>query len=1172
MIMTQTAVNRRNQSNLAKRGMIMVFAAGMMLSTVGCSASPKKDIELGNLRCEYLVNPLGIDAATPRLSWTLQSGRRGVLQKAYQILVASSPELLAKDQGDLWDSGQVASDQSIQVPYKGKALTSKQYCHWKVRVWGPSDAPCDWSQPALWSMGLLNADNWRAKWIGYDVGRDIEPPPYARVAGCQWVGDQAGEARVTDPTRYLRKEFILPADRKVKTAILTLLPDQACSAAINGKPVGQAFRWEQTANLDVSGQLRAGQNAITLTVSHFDFLPPKVAGRLTVMFDAGDPLTIPVDKSWKIAKQLPAGHWQEVGFDDRAWPQAQEFGPGTPWGTNILNDLDLKPAPYLRKTFHVAKPVKRAVIHSTALGVYELHLNGSRVGKDYLTPGWTDYRKRVDYNTYDVTVQVQQGDNAFGAILGEGWYAGCIGFVVQRGYYGKNPRLRAQLELTYADGTTECIATDETWKGSFGPIHHGDLLQGCSYDSRLEMPGWDKAQFDDRAWSPVTAKAAAIMYVADVTAKVAAAVKDNRLSVQASNKVFGDPAYLQVKQLKVTYTLGTQSETRTVPEDSVLNIPDQGEPAGQALKIVRAEYGPANPNTGMLIQAAMAEPVAKTAELPARKLTEPRPGAYTFDLGQNMVGWVRLKVNGRPGQKITVRHGEMLNADGSIYTANLRGAAAVDTYILRGGEQTLEPYFTFHGFQYVEVTGLTAKPTLDAVTGIAVNSDIRRTGQFECSNPLVNRLFSNIIWGQKGNYLEVPTDCPQRDERAGWTGDAQFFIRTGSYNFDVAAFFSRWLVTLCQDSQHADKTFAPVAPDLGGGPSVAWGDAALICPYRIFRVYGDTRVIERNWEAMTGYMQFAASHTKDFVTSIGGFGDWLNLGGDAKKEVIDTAYYGYLASIMAEMAAAIGKPDHAKHYLDLAGRIKESFARNFILPDGSIKESSQTGYALALSMDLVPADMRDKVAQKLVDDIKGRNWHLATGFIGTPRLLPALQMAGRNDVAYRLLMQDTYPSWLFQVKLGATTMWERWDGWTPDRGFQSIGMNSFNHYAFGAVGEYLYSGVAGIDAQTPAYKKIIIRPCPGGGLTWAKATYDSIHGPIVSSWKADGDKFTLHTAIPANTTATVYVPAGDASTVTESGKAADKASGVKFLRFENNVAIYLVGSGTYDFASTLPKE
>ncbi|MEI7902232.1 MAG: family 78 glycoside hydrolase catalytic domain [bacterium] len=1081
-----------------------VAALSAMLPLVVLAGWFKADVAPAGLRCEYREHPLGIDVEKPRLSWLAevqsnkgaeaQSGR-GIKQTAYQILVASSEALLQKDTGDLWDSGKVESDTCNQVEYAGKPLESRMRCYWKVRVWTakdeggklkPEKGICsDWGKPAFWSMGLLKPDDWKAKWIGYDASYLISPEAAAddklfNIQGLNWLVLPGNKGKVSVNTCF-RKRFDLPAERKIKRAILALSAYNYCEAAINGKAVGSAAHWERTARLDAARALKPGVNVVTLTAGHTDPHMPGVTGRLVIQFESGEDMVVPTDKTWK-ASQEPAAGYEKPDFDDSAWPAPDAGGSPASGGAPVA-DLARIPAPYLRKGFSVDKAVKRALVYVTALGTYELRLNGKRVSNDVFAPGWTEFRKRVHYQTYDVTSQVEKGANAIGAILGDGWYASDLAHLCRRNYYGGKPRFLIRLVIELADGTTQVVASDSSWKASYGPIRHGDIIMGCEYDSRLEMPGWDKAGFNENKWEPV--------------------------QVDSDQK-------------------------------------------------------------SMRVQASVAEPSRVMNELPAIKVTEPRPGCWTFDLGQNMVGWVRLKVSGAAGQRITLRHGEMINPDGTIYTAALRSAPATDFFILSGkGEQVLEPYFTFHGFRYVEVRGLTKKPEAGAVTGLVVHTPMKRTGGFECSYPLLNKLYSNIIWGQKGNYLEVPTDCPQRDERMGWTGDTQFFAPTAAYNFDVAAFFSRWLQT-CEDDQQGDGSFPHVVPDvMGGSGATAWGDAALLCTYTVYRAYGDTRIVAERFAAMEKYMKWLDGKTKDGISKVGGFGDWLNAGGSASAEVIDTAYHAHLARIMSEMAKAIGRDDDAQRYAKLHDEVKAAFVKEFLQADGSLKGCSQTGYALAFSMGLLPEERREKTAAKFVDEVKRFDWHLATGFIGTPRLLPALSLAGRDDVAYRLLLTDTYPSWLFPVKNGATTMWERWNGWTPDKGFGDVGMNSFNHYAFGAVGEYLYGGVGGIKAASPGYRTITIKPAICEGLTWAKTSFVSIYGPVVSNWKREGAALTMDVAVPPNATATVYVPAKNDGVVTESGKPVAKAEGVTFVRMENGAAVYAVGSGVYRFQSTL---
>jgi alpha-L-rhamnosidase len=1130
-------------------------------------------VEIHDLRCEYRNNPLGIDVVKPRLSWMIESGRRGERQTGYQVLVASAPELLAKDKGDLWDSGKVESDQSVQVEYAGKPLDSRQRCYWKVRVWtvagsgGSAVKGSEWSKPASWTMGLLKPEDWQARWIGYDAAYQLSPEAAAddkvlNIQGLKWVRMPGGKASLDT---CLRKQVELPADRRLKRAVLALYAFNECVATVNGSVIGRAAHWEATARLDATKVMKPGANVIALTVSHGDPYVPAAIGRLVLQFDAGADVVVPLDQTWK-ASQKPVAGADQAGFDDAAWPAAQAFD-GQPWkGPPPVADLARLPAPYLRKEFTVAKAVKRATVYVTALGVYELHLNGKRVGNDVLAPGWTEFRKRVHYQTYDVTAQISKGANAIGAILGDGWYASDLAHLARRNIYGGRPRFLAQLVIELADGSVQVVASDDSWKAAYGPIRHADLLMGCEYDARLAMDGWDKAGFNSSDWKPVLSDGSSLNDGArEVGDLLRSAIKNGRLAFTVENEALGgDPAPGVVKQLSIAYRQDGQDQEKRFGEHAVVDLGSAEKP----VSIQQAWFGRLDKKAAMRVQASVVEPSRVIEELPAIKVTEPKPGCWTFDLGQNMVGWVRLKVKGPAGRRITVRHGEMLNAAGSVYTAALRSCPATDYYILSGrGEEILEPYFTFHGFRYVEVRGLDARPGLDAVTGLVVHTPMRRTGSFECSYPLLNKLYSNIIWGQKGNHLEIPTDCPQRDERMGWTGDTQFFASTGAYNFDVAAFFTRWLQT-CEDDQQGDGTFAHVIPDImGGGAATAWGDGTLLCTYNVYRVYGDTRVVAERFASLDRYMQWLAGKTRNGISAVGGFGDWLNAGGGAKGEVMDTAYHAYLAQIMSEMARAIGREEDAVRYAKRHDEVKAAFLREFLQADGSLKASSQTGYALAFTMDLLPADMKEKAAAKFVDEIKRFNWHLATGFIGTPRLLPALGKAGRDDVAYRLLLTDTYPSWLFPVKNGATTMWERWNGWTPDAGFGDISMNSFNHYAFGAVGEYLYGNVGGIQPASPGYRKITIRPAIDEKLAWAKTSFDSVYGRIATAWKFAAGKLDLEVVVPANTTATVHVPAKNAEGVTESGKPAEKADGVKFLRMENGAAVYEIGSGCYRFSS-----
>lgn len=719
------------------------------------------------------------------------------------------------------------------------------------------------------------------------------------------------------------------------------------------------------------------------------------------------------------------------------------------------------PAPYLRRVFHLGRKIKTARLAITALGLYEGMINGQRIGEDALAPGWTDYTKRVAFQSYNVTHLLREGENVLGAILGDGWYCGHIAWA-NRQIYGDRPCLKAQLEVEFVDGSHTRVATDELWRTANGPILENDLVGGESYDARLELIAWSEPGYDDRVWQDVL-----VVTPPDIAVTV-------RL---------GPP----VRQIQERHPISIQELPNNWPESG-----------------------------------------------------------WLFDFGQNFIGRIRLKVKAARGVTLTIRHAEMLNPDGTLYTENLRTAKATDYYTCKSDEtETWEPRFTFHGFRYAFVTGLQPGQTIET-TGIVLHSAMAETGSFECSQPLLNQLQSNIVWGQKSNFLEVPTDCPQRDERLGWTGDAQVFIRTACFNMDVQGFFRKWMqdVRDAQRDSGAVPTVAPKSDFLShqvadGGP--AWADAIIICPWTIYLCYGDKYILEENYNSMRRYMQFLSDHRcKDFIRSHpdvdpwGGFGDWLALDGSGKNEggtphdLIGTSFFAYDAEIMARVAEILGNKADAEHFRVLRKQIVLAFQNRFATPEGLLASATQTAYVLALHFGLLPEPARKTAAWELVRDIKRRDFHLATGFVGTPYLLDVLEENGYLDVAYRLLEQETFPSWLFPVKNGATTIWERWDGWTPDKGFQDKAMNSFNHYAYGAVGAWMYRTVAGIDLDPsePGYRHIIFRPRPGGSLTSAKAKLQTPHGETGIRWKLDGGKLDMELTVPKNAHATLYPPAG----------------------------------------------
>jgi alpha-L-rhamnosidase len=549
---------------------------------------------------------------------------------------------------------------------------------------------------------------------------------------------------------------------------------------------------------------------------------------------------------------------------------------------------------------------------------------------------------------------------------------------------------------------------------------------------------------------------------------------------------------------------------------------------------------------------------------------------WIFDMGQNMVGWVRLKVKAPPGTTIRLRFGEVLNPNGTLYTQNLRSALQTDYFTLKGnGEEVFEPHFTFHGFRYVEMSGFPGTPAQDMIIGIVLHSDMPVTGKFECSDPLINQLQHNILWGQKGNFVDVPTDCPQRDERLGWTGDAQVFIRTAAFNMDVAAFFERYQDNLA-DAQSPIGQFPTVSPNPGisgidGGP--AWSDAGIICPWTIYQQFGDRHILERHYVSMSRFIQFLESTSRDFIRAYPGWdgfeghGDWLSINADTPKDLIGTAFFAYSVSMMGKIAGILGIAADVIRYQKLFEEIRRAFVDHFVTSEGMVVGNTQTAYVLALHFDLLPEQLRSKAAEALVTDIKRRGMHLSTGFVGSPYLPFVLTRFGYLDIAYQLLNQKSWPSWLYSVTQGATTIWERWDGWTAEKGFQDPGMNSFNHYAYGSIGEWLYRKVAGIDLteESSGFRSICISPNPGGGLDHVKAEYHSIAGTIVSEWQIENNHFNLDIVIPTNSAAMIYLPAVKFDTITEAGG----MEGVHRLGDEKDRAVFKVNSGRYVFSSDL---
>jgi alpha-L-rhamnosidase len=865
-----------------------------------------------NLKCEYLTNPMGIDVRQPRLSWVLRHSERGEKQTAYQVLVTSKPELLDQNKGDVWDSGNVASEESVHVVYAGKPLESGRSYVWKVRTWDAQGNASPYSLPARFDTGALDPGDWKGQWI--------------------------------------------------------------------------------------SG---GGQ---------------------------------------------------------------------------------------LRKEFELSGKVVRARAYISALGYYELRMNGKKVGHNVLDPGWTTYEKRNLYVTFDVTSLLKPGKNAVGVMLGNGW-------AVPPKRYGPpivtnylSPALLLQLNVELEGGKQISVVSDTTWKTERGPVTDNSIYDGETYDARLEAPGWDLPGFDDSSWA-----------------------------------------------------------------------------ATQEAK-----------SPGGILSAQMMPPIRVVDTIVAKSLTNPQPGVYVYDMGQNFTGWARLRVRGPRGTTVTMRFAELVYDNGMINRETIRRAKARDTYILRGeGLEVHEPRFTYHGFRYVELTGFPGTPSLDTLRGRLVHSAVEPTGSFAAAKPILNDIQRIIRWGQRTNLHSVPTDCPQRDERMGWMGDAHVTAEEAMLNFDMAAFYTNFVRDI-HDVQGEDGTITDTVPHKYGSRPAdpAWGTAyPLICWY-MYEQYSDRRILEENYDGLKKYVEFLRSRAQDNILRYSYYGDWVAVE-QTPGELVSAAYCFYDVDVLAKIAGVLGKNDDAQAYSKLASEIKDAFNREFFdSKSGNYANGTQTANTMALFLGLVPKEQSGRVMGNLTRDIVYRhNTHVTTGFIGVKYLFPLLTRAGRSDLAYELATQTTYPSWGYMIANGATTLWELWQNKTGPS------MNSHNHPMFGSVGAWFYQGLGGINAETPGYGKIRIEPQMARDLDWASASVETVRGTVACTWKRSPGTINLDVTVPVNSTATVVIPKPEEATdllvregegvIWEKGKYAAGVPGVSGASQGDGGDIAIeVGSGDYSFTLT----
>ncbi|MCH8978419.1 MAG: family 78 glycoside hydrolase catalytic domain [Armatimonadetes bacterium] len=960
------------------------------------------------LRCNLLSDPLAIADERPRLSWMLEHTEpeaKDARQTAYQIRVSSQ----AGGDADFWDSGRTESSETLCVEYAGKNLAQFQTAYWRVRVWDENGGESEWSDAAQWTQA---PDKWPAKWITYHDPQDRARP--FTLEGAHWIWHEDDPPMKSPPgVCFFRTTFELEETAKVDIAASA---DDSFVLRIDGKEVcrsdDEPHSWSRPQYSKI--EIEYGEHTVEANVENCN----EGAGAFIAKISSSSGQTV-TDKAWQARKQ-----------ESDAWKGSQsliEYG-GAPWGRLREQELHLPPSQSFSRSFQIERPVRRAVLYSTALGIIRLHVNAKRVGEDWFAPGWTDYDKRLHYRAHDVTRLLEQGTNCFTADLSDGWFAGYIGFKPERNHYGEDTWFSAFVRIEYEDGETEIVSTDEESLAMIQYVNHSDFLMG-------ELCG----SFE--------------------------------------------PEVCHVTPL----------ESNRILEPYPMN------------------------------------PVAAYATVPAKKI-QTVGRATVYDLGQNFAGVCRLQLDHLDEDKeVTLRHAEALNEDGSIYTKNLRTARATDTVVGDDGPIDWTPRGTYHGFRYVELTGFD-DPPLNAITGVALSNIHELASTFECSDERLNKLWQNICWTQRSNFIEIPTDCPQRDERLGWTGDIQIYARTAALVGDVQAFLRKWLTDLT-DAQRDDGQYPMVAPlkvaGDDGGP--AWSEAGVIVPWALYQAYDDEEVLERQWDSMVRFMSFSKARSPDGRAPkiYYCFGDWLDIDAETPNDVIFTAYIARSADLMARIAGVLGRD--ASRYEELFARARSTFVEQYIEEDGTVEGDTQTGYVMALAFGLLDGPQRTAAAGKLVENIE-RHGHLTTGFVGAKDLMLVLRDIGRVDLAYKLLLSDEHLGWLHSVKHGATTIWERWNGWTPEEGFANPAMNSFSHYALGAVGQFMFETIAGIRPLEPGYKRILIAPEPGP-LTSAAATYDSVRGRIATDWRIENGRFNLKLSVPPNTEAVIRLPSGEEQSV-----------------------------------------
>lgn len=1124
--------------------------------------------QVKNLKTEYMENPIGLDVENPRFSWQYHSKDRGITQLAYQLEVSIDSTFNKNN----WISEKMISDQSLHVVYTGPTLKPSTRYYWRVNIWTNKDnknsSP---SEIAFFETGLLSAGWSGANWIqatnihknNTQTAQNNHSAPFMKFDVDFIIKEN--NASVLFGARNTGNMFMWSINTIDSKPLIRRHIYQGGNPTYTDTPIESLFTVSDLINKEHHLTIEAKDHVIKTYIDNIlvdtfiDSNKQLITGLIGFRAFNGEKNEIAIFDNLKVIYEDPENKKTNISEDfnkeTTLFKEAelitiagnQKLKIESKNGNLILLQPSKEEVPRFRKVFELEKEIKSARIYSSALGIYDLFINGKRIGRempdgsiqyDELKPGWTDYNKTINYQVYDITNYIQKGKNAIGSTVSSGWLNG----YVSHGKYG-NVELGfiAKMIITYADGTEKIIVTDPSWLSAYdGSIQLGDIYNGETYDARKDSE-WNCVDFDDSEWNKTNINN---WFNGELTALIGP-------SIQVRKEMTRVP-------VSTTIYKGEKDNKINIIAEKKENSP------------IRLKKG-------------------ETA---------------IFNLGQNMVGWVNFLVKGKSGTEMKLRFGEILNDTGnpergddgpagSIYTANLRTAKATLRYTLKGEKKAEQyrPSMSFFGFQYCEVTATNDIEILSFV-GEVVGTATNESSSFETSNPLINQLYSNIIWGQRGNFLSIPTDCPQRDERLGWTGDTQVFCRTAAYNANVSSFFEKWMGDM-RDGQREDGAYPDVAPHswVGYGQS-AWADAGIIVPWTIYLMYDNKGILVDNYDSMEQYMQYL-SNQKDAEYKYNGagtnYGDWLSYE-DTDRRYISVCYYAYTAQLMHKISKALSTATSdyfdkkATKYNNLANNIKDEFQTRYINADGSMKQNSQTAYLLALKLNLLPNDnLRNQVINLLVSKIKNNSNQLSTGFVGTAILNQTLSAVGKTNTAYDLLLQRGNPSWLYSVDQGATTIWERWDSYTKEKGFNAVSMNSFNHYSYGAILEWMYSTMGGIDIDEhqPGFKHIIMKPIPDNRIAntsssnnfdWVKAMHHTSYGDVKCNWKrAENNSFEYEISIPCNTTANVHlILPSDEHEVYEDGKTLKQSAGVISEKRENGKAIIELGSGNYTFKVTKP--